>query len=82
MGTAEHALLELPAAVAVIAGGIIVLGLAWSRAFRGESSGVTISEAPLRRTVASIAVVPIAGLIASAILVVGAAVINGRLQMP
>jgi hypothetical protein len=82
MGQAEHALLELPAAASLIAGGMIVLALAWRRGFRGESSGVVISPAPLRQTVASIAVIPVAGLIASAVVVLGAAIINGRLRLP
>jgi hypothetical protein len=79
MDPTAHALLELPAAMIVVAGGVIVLALAWRRSVRGESSGVVIHAGSGRETLVAIARVPVVGLLASAIVVVGAAVLNGRL---
>lgn len=81
MEHSDHVFLELPAAIAVIAVGVVVLALAWRRTYRGEASGVVLGPSSLRHRIALIAVVPTIGLAGIILMVLVVAALNGRLGL-
>lgn len=66
---AAHALVELIAAVVLIAAGLVVLGLMVRRRRLGLGSSVVRSDSTAVRTAVSVVVVPILGLAFLALLV-------------
>ena len=70
MDHSAHAVLMMTTAVFVLAGGVIVLGLAWRRSYRHEQSGVVLGAMSARQVAASYAVVPIGGLLGLVVLAV------------
>jgi hypothetical protein len=74
---AAHALVESIAAVVLIAAGLVVLGLMARRRRLGLASSVVRSSASPAQTWRSIAVVPVVGLAALALLLVAVRFVGG-----
>jgi hypothetical protein len=69
-----HSLIVLSATILLAGAGVILVGLAWQRRYRGEPSGVVLVSGSRARTVASVLVVPVVGILGSVagLLIVGA----------